>query len=102
MKLTKKTIKLICELEKIIGNECYNPSSVNGYTGEEGCSFRYPVWYTNKEQEDRKCYGLIQDVDKDYVSGIKYKFGANQLYIGNAIIKVLERLEEKYDVDFNE
>ena len=40
MKLTKKTIQLICELESIIGDECYNPNSFDGWTLEEGCSFR--------------------------------------------------------------
>lgn len=45
MKLNKKTIELICELERVIGNECYNPNSFDGWTLEEGCSFRYPVTY---------------------------------------------------------
>ena len=30
MKLTKKTIQLICDLERLIGEECYNPNSFDG------------------------------------------------------------------------
>ena len=44
MKLTKATTDLVCELEHIIGSQCYNPNSLNGYTWEEGLEFRYPVW----------------------------------------------------------
>ncbi len=60
MKLTKATTDLICELEKIIGNQCYNPNSLNGYTWEEGLEFRYPVWYENKEGYDTKTSGRIK------------------------------------------
>lgn len=102
MKLTKKSIELICELEKIIGNECYNPNSLNGWTLEEGCSFRYPVTYNDKDDEEHKTRYIVQGIDKDLVHTMRYKFGSNNLFIGNAIIKVLERLEEKYGIDFNE
>ncbi len=44
MKLTKPIIKLICALEEEIGNECFNPNSYNGWTDEEGLSYRYPVY----------------------------------------------------------
>ena len=36
------------------------------------------------------------------VETIKYKFGSNHLYIGLGLIKVLEYLEERYSLDFNE
>ena len=49
MKLTKKTIELICELEAIIGDECYNPNSYDGWTLEEGRAFRYPVTFDDKD-----------------------------------------------------
>lgn len=102
MKLTKATTDLICELEYIIGNQCYNPNSLNGYTLEEGLEFRYPVWYENKEGRDTKTSYRIRDVDKSKIGAIRYKFGSNHLYIGEAILKVLELLESKYDLDFNE
>ena len=102
MKLTKKTVELICELEKVIGNECYNPNSFDGWTLEEGCAFRYPVTYNDKDDEEHKTRYLITDIDKDRINTMRYRFGSNNLFIGSAIHKVLERLEEKYDLDFNE
>lgn len=32
MKLNKNSIELICELERLIGNECYNSNSFDGLT----------------------------------------------------------------------
>ena len=102
MKLTKATTELICELEQIIGSQTYNPNSLNGYTLEEGLEYRYPVWYENKEGNDTKTSGRITNIDKSKIGTIRYKFGSNHLYIGEAIIKALEHLERKYDLDFNE
>ena len=102
MKLTKATTELICELERIIGSQCYNPNSLNGYTLEEGLEFRYPVWYENKEGDDTKTSYKIRDIDKSKIGTIRYKFGSNHLYIGEAIVNVLAHLENKYGLDFNE
>ena len=102
MKLTKATTDLICELEYIIGNQCYNPNSLNGYTLEEGCEFRYPVSYENSEGDDTRTRSIIKSIDKSKINTIRYKFGSNHLYIGAAILEVLERLERKYGLDFNE
>ena len=90
MKLSKPIINLICELEEIIGNECYNPNSLNGWTLEEGCSFRYPVTYVDKQDKEHKTRYLIQDMDKKHIETIHYKFGSNNLFIGYAIVRVLE------------
>ena len=35
-------------------------------------------------------------------NSIRYVFGSNNLFIGSAIVKVLERLEQKYGLDFDE
>lgn len=102
MKLTKATTDLICELEYIIGNQCYNQNSLNGYTLEEGCEFRYPVYYENNEGDDTRTRSVIKNIDKSKINTIRYKFGSNHLYIGEAIFEVLERLESKYGLDFNE
>lgn len=102
MKLTKATTELICELERIIGGQCYNPNSLNGYTMEEGCEFRYPVSYENKEGIDTRTRYKITDIDKSKIDTIRYKFGSNHLYIGIAIKKVLETLESEYGLNFNE
>lgn len=44
----------------------------------------------------------IRDLDKSKIGTVRYKFGSNHLYIGEAIIKALEHLEGKYGLDFNE
>ncbi len=102
MKLTKKTIELICELERIIGNECYNPNSHDGYTMEDGCEFRYPVTYTGFNGEETRTRLYIQNMDKERINTIRYKFGSNHLYIGIGIINALEHLETKYGISIDE
>lgn len=102
MKITKATTKLICELEFIIGNKCYNPNSLNGYTLEEGLEYRYPVSYVDKEGNDTRTRGAIRSIKKDDIDTIRYKFGSNHLYIGAAIVNVLEHLETIYGLNFNE
>lgn len=103
MKINKSTIKIITDMEYIIGSQCYNPNSYNGWTGEEGCSFRYPV-YTAKEQEGTyeayKYRGHIDEISPNEVDTIKYKFGSNHLYIGEGLEKILTYLEDRYDIDF--
>ena len=102
MKLTKKTVELVCELEEIIGDSCYNPDSLNGWTLEEGCSFRYPVTYDGSDGAEHKTRWIITDMDKSRLNSVRYKFGANNLFIGKAVVKVLERLEQKYGISFDE
>ena len=102
MKLTKKTIELICDLESIVGNECYNPSSYDGWTLEEGREFRYPVTFTDKEGKECKTKYIIHNVNKASVETIRYKFGSNNLYIGLGLVGALEFLEKEFDLNFNE
>jgi hypothetical protein len=108
MKLDKQMAKLICDLEYYVGNECYNPNSYDGWTGNEGCEFRYPVYVRadNNDTELTKVYGYIPSsvskITSDTVSTMKYKFGSNHLFIGLGIQKMLEELEALYDLDFNE
>ena len=40
MELNKRTAKLICDIENIIGNYCWNDNAAYG----EGDYIRYPVW----------------------------------------------------------
>lgn len=96
---------LICELEYIIGNQTYNPNSYNGWTGEEGCGFKYPVNYCrNKEELNNhqltKTKIQINQIAPECVGTMKYAFGSNHLYIGDGLVKVLEHLEDLYGIDF--
>lgn len=106
MKINKDITKVICSIEYKIGNQTYNPNSYNGWTCEEGCEFRYPVTYcvdktAVEEQRSEKTNGIICDISPDCIDTIKYKFGSNHLYVGNGIVKVLEYLEDRYNLDFN-
>ena len=110
MKLDKKICKMIADLEFLIGSECYNPHSYNGWNGMYGCGFRYPIKFPLSENNYTSVSGHIKmdfvveqkDITPDAVKHMKYKFGANELFIGMGIINVLEYLEDRYDLDFNE
>lgn len=109
MKLDKEMSKVVADLEYCLGKECYNGSSYDGYTGTQGCSFRYPVNLKDSDGEDLKIRTDInsvmdirgEEVDNDDISTMKYKFGANSLYVGRGLVNVLDYLEDRYDLDFN-
>ena len=90
MIIDKNISELICILEYKIGNQTYNPNSYNGWTGEEGCGFKYPVNYCkNKEDMENhkltKTKSLIDSIDPECIGTMKYAFGSNHLYIGDGI-----------------
>lgn len=94
--------RLIFEMEYIIGSECYNPNSYDGYTGEEGCNFRYPVLIFDEEFHGLAKYKCeIYDGKAKYIDTMKYVFGSNHLFIGNGLLNVLSMLERRYGLDFN-
>ena len=110
MKVTKKMCKVIADIEHIIGSECYNPNSYDGWNDIEGCDFRYPISFPEGDGEYAKTRSHIfesYEIDKDKITPenmkyMKYKFGSNELFIGQGIIETLEYLEERYGLNFNE
>ena len=108
MEITNETVRLICDLEYLIGSECYNPNSYDGWTGLEGCSYRYPVYiYPDRQAvEPLKIRGNIRcripELSSDLIPTMKYKFGSNHLFVGNGIVKILSELEQRYGLDFSE
>lgn len=110
MKLNKDLCELIAELEYIVGSECYNPNSYDGWNDVEGCSFLYPINVPNSEGKYEKTRSNINIIYKYYpdkispdsITYMKYKFGSNELYIGKGIIGILEYLEKRYGLDFNQ
>lgn len=105
MNIDERIARLICELEYKIGSQTYNPNSYNGWTGEEGQEFKYPVNYcaSKKDLKDRILSKTkrIESLPPECIGTMKYKFGSNHLYIGDGIVKVLEHLENVYGLDFN-
>lgn len=110
MKLSKSICKMIADIEFLIGSECYNPNTYDGWNDIEGCDYRYPINVPNKDGHYTKIRlninetSLIssEDITPGTVKYMKYKFGANELFVGLGIIKVLQYLEERYGLDFDE
>ena len=108
MKIDSGMAKLICELEYLLGSECYNPSSYDGWTGIEGREYRYPVYALNDPERNElskfrwNVAKSASSFSERTVRTMKYKFGANHLFVGIGIKKILEALEERYNLDFNE
>lgn len=110
MELTKEMCKVIADLEFLIGSECYNPNSYDGWNDIEGCDFRYPISFPDKKGEYKKIRMNInrsimvddEDITKSSVTYMKYKFGTNELFVGKGIISILKYLENRYGIDFNE
>lgn len=91
--MNKAVRDLICDLEWTIGD-----SVENSQYGET----RYPVTVVRKDGSYYKERGFVHDASKEEVESLKYTFGANTLYIGHALVKILDELEERYNLDFNE
>lgn len=110
MKLTNEMSKVIAELEFLIGSECYNPNSYDGWNEVEGCDFRYPINLPDNEGNYKKVRGNLnkciyvnpEEITPSSVKFMKYKFGSNELYIGKGLLKAMDYLEQRYGLDFNE
>ncbi len=95
MEKTDNVRKLIGELEYIVGN-CYHNKQKRG-----GFYFRYPESFT---RDGKRFYrkGKAYCPKDDEINTMRYETGANHLYIGKALVKVLEYLEDRYDLDFDD
>ncbi|MES2001890.1 MAG: hypothetical protein V4444_06230 [Pseudomonadota bacterium] len=90
---------LLVRMEAIIGDECYNDNIQNygswGVWEGEGRSFRYPVTVLrNGEPEKRR--SRFDDLQPEELVTGHYKFGANELSIFRALVKVIDMLEAEY------
>ena len=112
MKLNKELASVLADMEYLIGKECYNPNSYDGWNDIEGCDFRYPVTLRFPERDCFiKCRDnindkmLIYEDEKELIEALtfmKYKFGSNELFIGKGLQNVLNYLEDRYGLDFAE
>lgn len=94
--------EVFVEIERIIGNSCYNGNIQNysswGVLESEGREFRYPLTY-HDERGSHKCYTVSKDVPMKALLTGHYAFGANQLYIFEAIQRIVSYLEAEYGLD---
>ena len=110
MKFTNEMCKMIADLEYLIGSACYNPNSYDGWQDIDGCDFRYPINVPNDEGEYTKVRGNInrsilidsENINENTVKYMKYRFGSNELYVGKGLIKILEYMEKRYNINFDE
>ena len=107
MKLDSQTANLICDLEYLIGRKCFNPKSYNSWTNVEGLLYRYPVTFQRIKNGDnikadvKVQYAVAEDVTPEMVESLRYKMGVNELYIGKGLIDILNEIERRYGLDFN-
>ncbi len=90
---------LLVRMEGIIGQECYN-GNIQNYSswGEwegEGRSFRYPVTFIRKGAEEKRRASSSDLAHEELVTGY-YKFGANELSIYRALMRIIDMLEAEY------
>lgn len=108
MQVTSEMMDLISSIEYEIGTSCYNGESYNGWTNEYGCSFRYPLTYETmldgKPYSSKTRYRMTFEdrVTAENLFTACYKFGANELCIGKAIVDVLNTLERRFGISFND
>jgi hypothetical protein len=90
---------LLVAMEGILGSECYNDNIQNygpgGVWEGEGRSFRYPVTFlVNGEGEKRR--SRTDDLPAEALLTGHYRFGANQLSVYRALVKILDMLERDH------
>jgi len=94
----EKRSGILVELERIVGNQCYNGNIQNygpgGVWEGEGRSFRYPLTFL-VDGKKTKHLSPIKTPPDVLLTGY-YAFGANQLHVVRALDKVLVCLETKY------
>ena len=83
---------LISELEYIIGSECYNANQ-----------YRYKLTY-KRNGEEKELHGkyrlnVNEATAKQEIDSMYYEFGGNHLHVGRAIVRILDFLEKRYEMD---
>jgi hypothetical protein len=90
---------LLTRMEKIIGAECYNNNIQNysswGVWEGEGRSFRYPITFIRDGKEEKR-KARTDDLQPEHLITGHYKFGANELNIYRALIRIIDMLETDY------
>lgn len=90
---------ILVRMESIIGSECYNANIQNysawGVWEGEGRAFRYPVTYIRNGQEEKR-KTRTDDLEPETLITGHYKFGANELSIHRALVRIVDMLKADY------
>lgn len=87
---------LLIELESIIGNDCFNTHAQSGLA--RGRTIRYPITFPDGEDEVARSRKVDSTIDAELLMQGYYKFGANELNIFRALMKVISHLKNKCDL----
>lgn len=93
---------LITKIESLIGGEFHRNTNEYKIFFEDKKGWKYPLNYCNKEFIKQKEDYIVDTMSTDDMIVSYYTLGANHLYIGKAIIKLMEHLEERYNIDLLE
>jgi len=95
--------KLLAKLESIIGNSCYNGNIQNWGPNYQrysnGRSFRYPITFLEQGAIKDKCTKTDPEMPLERMKTGYYAFGANQLYIIEALEEIIDYLEKNYGLN---
>lgn len=98
MSMSQERAELIAKLEDIAAEWVYNKRNNYG----KGGFYHYPVAYKdpryNNSLFDGKDY---YPVTPETIESLRYEFGANKYFIGNALDAILDYLEKRYNIDFD-
>lgn len=93
---------LLVRMEQILGSECYNGNIQNysswGIWEGEGRSFRYPVTFVRDGKPEKRRQRAADLSAEDLITG-HYRFGANELSVYRALMKIIDMLEKEYRLD---
>lgn len=93
---------LLAEMERIVGSECYNGNIQNysswGVWEGEGRSFRYPASFVRGDRIEKRS-GRTADLPAEQLITGHYRFGANELGIYRALIKIVDMLQRDFGFD---
>ncbi|MFL0587191.1 hypothetical protein [uncultured Sphingomonas sp.] len=93
---------LMVRMERILGSECYNDNIQNysswGAWEGEGRSFRYPVTFVRDGRTEKRRQRTDDLAAEELITG-HYKFGANDLSVYRALMKIIDMLETDYRLD---
>lgn len=91
---------MLIELEKLIGNQCYNANIQNwgpgGVFEGEGREFRYPITFRTSAGKKLKTNLVDDSLSLDTILGGYYAFGANELHIMVGLEALLQYLEKHF------
>lgn len=101
MAMSIRRKRLLLALERLVGNECYNPHTQNrrgDAVSSEGREIRYPITFIDKAGNEEKMKYTNSSISSRIILTGHYKFGANQLHIMRALNEVLKHLEKNYEL----